>query len=39
MRQELMSWLRAIAVALGTVAVVGTITIVGSSALELVALR
>jgi hypothetical protein len=39
MRQELMSWLRVITVALGTVAVIGTITVIGGSALELVALR
>ena len=39
MRQELMSWLRVLAMAAGTVAVMGALTIVGSSALELVALR
>jgi hypothetical protein len=39
MRQELMSWLRVIAVALGTVAVVGMVTVIGGPALELIALR
>ena len=39
MRQELMSWLRVIAVAFGTVAAIGTLTIVGGPALELLALR
>ena len=39
MRQELMSWLRVIAVALGAVAIIGAITLLGGPALELVALR
>lgn len=39
MRQELMSWLRMIAVALGAVAAVGAITVFAGPALELVALR
>lgn len=39
MRQELMSWLRMIAAALGAVALVGAIAVLGGPALELVALR
>jgi hypothetical protein len=39
MRQELMSWLRMITVALGAVALVGVIAVLGGPALELVALR
>jgi hypothetical protein len=38
MRQELMSWLRMIAVALGSVALVGAVAVFGGPALELVAL-
>jgi hypothetical protein len=34
-----MSWLRTVAVALGTVAMVGAIVVLGGPALELVALR
>jgi hypothetical protein len=39
MRQELMSWLRVIAVALGGIAIVGAIVSLGGPAAELVALR
>lgn len=38
MRQELMSWLPMIAVALGGVALVGAVAVLGGPALELVAL-
>jgi hypothetical protein len=39
MRQELMSWVRVVAVALGAVATIGAVTLLGGPALELIAFR
>jgi hypothetical protein len=39
MRQELMSWVRVVAVAFGAVAMIGAAALLGGPALELIAFR